>query len=483
MGVLVMASIAVRLWWGWVAHGRLEKQIQAIVSAGEPIDPSDFVSKPLPDDQNAAVPLRLAEDALIVTPLLSRSAGWLTIGIDVAEQERAATAALLRVPDPALDELVARNAEALALVREARAKRGTDWGDEFPETFWPARWPSRLKQHQLLAFACFRAVWSYHHTEHAELVESLRDALALAESVDSHPLLGHHLVSARYQRMICDIIDAVGPVCVNGFTALDTDGCGEEPKVNAGVRALIVQLLDEGHFRTRMVESRQVERMWMLGLGRMIIDTELSIRTIDTGRPGLPPSPTEKLLARIERPILELDLARLIGRWTSLVDAASAARWPAASARLPQDFFRDGGKHLIDLSPFTRRFGYATSYEIAMDFETMASRRLAAAALAVWLYRAEHENWPNDLSEVTPEYLPSVPQDPFAPDEREIRYVQVGELVKVYSVWVNGTDDGGHVESGENGLPDRGASDRVFVLGPSRQRSDGNGGPPEPNSP
>jgi len=70
-------------------------------------------------------------------------------------------------------------------------------------------------------------------------------------------------------------------------------------------------------------------------------------------------------------------------------------------------------------------------------------RRMAAVGLAVWLFEAEHGDWPDRLEELAPEYLPDVPPDPFAGADRRIAYDPYVEPPILYSVGVNGIDEGG----------------------------------------
>jgi hypothetical protein len=74
----------------------------------------------------------------------------------------------------------------------------------------------------------------------------------------------------------------------------------------------------------------------------------------------------------------------------------------------------------------------------------VANRRLAATALAVMLYRADHGGaFPQTLDDLVPQYLPAVPVDPLAVRGATIGYVADGERPRIYSVGDNGVDNGG----------------------------------------
>ena len=78
-------------------------------------------------------------------------------------------------------------------------------------------------------------------------------------------------------------------------------------------------------------------------------------------------------------------------------------------------------------------------------FRGLTDRRAAVLALAIRLYRFDHAgHWPGSLDELTPEYLPAIPTDPFSPNASPFRYKPqaVGGPI-IYSVGQDGVDDGG----------------------------------------
>ena len=69
------------------------------------------------------------------------------------------------------------------------------------------------------------------------------------------------------------------------------------------------------------------------------------------------------------------------------------------------------------------------------------------------------------VDELVPDYLPSVPEDPFAADEAKIRYVGGSDRWLLYSVFVDGIDNGGEVFIDDWGDVDTKKSpDLVFYL-------------------
>ena len=69
--------------------------------------------------------------------------------------------------------------------------------------------------------------------------------------------------------------------------------------------------------------------------------------------------------------------------------------------------------------------------------------------IALELYRRKHGDWPGALGELVPGYLPSVPLDRLTGEP--VRYRVTGDGPVVYSVGVDGDDDGGRPPVDEEG--------------------------------
>jgi hypothetical protein len=87
---------------------------------------------------------------------------------------------------------------------------------------------------------------------------------------------------------------------------------------------------------------------------------------------------------------------------------------------------------------------------------TTAELRCALVAIALERYRQAHGRWPQSLASLVPEYLPAVPIDPY--DMAPLRFRRLPDGVVVYSVGLDGKDDGGNLgRTGPNPLgPDLG---------------------------
>jgi hypothetical protein len=82
--------------------------------------------------------------------------------------------------------------------------------------------------------------------------------------------------------------------------------------------------------------------------------------------------------------------------------------------------------------------------DVATPLAATAQLRSTVAALAVERYRLLKGDWPETLDAIPKSILPSVPLDPFT--GKPLLYVRRADGVTVYSVGLDGWDDGGKVE-------------------------------------
>ena len=85
---------------------------------------------------------------------------------------------------------------------------------------------------------------------------------------------------------------------------------------------------------------------------------------------------------------------------------------------------------------------------IMIELRYMAGMRAARAGLAVERHRLAAGKLPNSLSELVPDYLESVPKDPF--DGNEMRYRKLETGIVVYSICEDLSDDGGKERTKES---------------------------------
>ncbi len=105
----------------------------------------------------------------------------------------------------------------------------------------------------------------------------------------------------------------------------------------------------------------------------------------------------------------------------------------------------------------------ASTSKVFTKFQiNIAQIRAAETALAVERYRLKHNMLPDSLEQLVPEFLESVPIDPF--DEKPLKYRKDGASFYVYSIGHNLTDDGGDPSKTKSGTKAIYGEDIVFFI-------------------
>lgn len=92
----------------------------------------------------------------------------------------------------------------------------------------------------------------------------------------------------------------------------------------------------------------------------------------------------------------------------------------------------------------------------------IAQIRTAATALAVERYRLKYKSLPDSLEQIAPEFIESIPVDPF--DGKPLKYRKDGASFYVYSIGHNLTDDGGDPAKSKSGTKAIYGEDIVFFI-------------------
>jgi hypothetical protein len=109
---------------------------------------------------------------------------------------------------------------------------------------------------------------------------------------------------------------------------------------------------------------------------------------------------------------------------------------------------------------------------VRIDQQRQAEENLAATALALAGYHADHHAYPKTLAELVPAYIDAIPKDPF--DDGQLHYKpqqangrRDGYLL--YSVGQNGKDEGGQGPESFNYRSDDGRNDDISVRMPPKK--------------
>jgi len=126
-----------------------------------------------------------------------------------------------------------------------------------------------------------------------------------------------------------------------------------------------------------------------------------------------------------------------------------AKEWNARAQRVPRRF------------AFTRGMGSWSGAVFLKEARRIALLRAVRTALAVEQYRNATGRLPENLKELVPSHLASIPVDPF--DGKLIRYRKLATGYVVYSVGEDEADDGGKEKNAQGRMHETG-SDIVFAV-------------------
>lgn len=86
---------------------------------------------------------------------------------------------------------------------------------------------------------------------------------------------------------------------------------------------------------------------------------------------------------------------------------------------------------------------------VSLTMGSEATRRMVITAIALKRYQLKHGNYPKSLSDLTPEFISNIPQDPVDGKPLRYRFKADGNFL-LYSIGENGKDDGGDGSSKRN---------------------------------
>ncbi|MFW6039053.1 MAG: hypothetical protein ACOC9P_01085, partial [bacterium] len=267
------------------------------------------------------------------------------------------------------------------------------------------------------------------------------------------------------------------------------------------VRQLIDRLLDEQMHRQIWARTWIGERLVTHDAAMAMIQGRASFSIIGGGHPLA--SGPDWLMSLLFKPLLQHDALLLLKVHTANVEAArQAATYPQY-----QQVYRQQVPEMKRVQRRPRLHPFSTVMLLGLEaaarthFHSRVQQQMAGVALALRLYQIDHDgDRPDTLKQLVPDYLAAIPRDLFSSTDRPIGYKPQGVKPVVqqvrsawpgssasaasrsaqtpqrrfsilYSVGLNGQDDGGRVLMEPNGKlirrpNDQQQADLFFLLGP-----------------
>ncbi|MCG8408687.1 MAG: hypothetical protein MI923_26075 [Phycisphaerales bacterium] len=446
----VLLLIIVRVIWGLYSAHLLQAEIERCHDAGEPILIEDFaIPGSVPDADNAAIVYGQASVAF-----KKAETSWFSLD-DV------------RAPSThpeIVHPYVEKNEEVLLLLRKARGMP-IDWGSRYTSPMINAILPSLSGQRQLAKLARTAAMTSFSLGDQSEAIETLFDLLEISVHLNSpqNQVLITHLVIIAIESLAIESLEFMTPTLVSH----DKES-GQKPSVPVGrdrIQDLIRALLDEESIRSSWKNAVFSERAAILDTTRQVVSGGLGLNI------G-PATMMEKVFVKAFQPMFELDGARSIRHIGHYSEAGLESSYSAGQSLIPEfEVSFDNTSATYDLAHIMQtQLFFSPSRALVLHFRVLASRRMAATALAIRLYELDHGHRPASLAELVPTYIQAVPSDPFSPENKPLGYLPEASPPILYSVNRDGFDNDGVYIVLQSGKLDRELSDLPFFLNGDRPR-------------
>jgi ABC-type transport system involved in multi-copper enzyme maturation permease subunit len=371
---------------------------------------------------------------------------------------------------PAERELTPQRAEQLRreLRRAQNALHAARMVADLPEGYVPIAWTDDvlstllgdIQQTRTLArLLSFDVMLRLHDRDVDGALTSSRGILNCARAVGDAPLLIGMFMRTSQRSLTAH---AVERVLAQG-----------EPSEQA--LAELQRLLEDEGRQPLLLQALRGERAGMNRLAENLRGGKVKSQFLygpPLGRKSLLPQFQAEEVAVLLSGSLARQHAALLEHFTELVEAA----------KLPEPL-QDAQIARVQ-KPLNPRMGLlgllapAVGRAAGVHRSSVAQLRSLVTALAVERYRLRTGHWPQRLADLVPEYLVEPPADPF--DGKPLRYRRLADGVVVYSVGLDGVDDGGTFDPERRQLPGTDIGVRLWDPGRRRQAPVEAVGPPPP---
>jgi hypothetical protein len=325
--------------------------------------------------------------------------------------------------DAQLHAFLEQQAGALALLREAGKKPACYFDRDYgrPSISMPLPELQDLRTVARLLALDARVKAADHDLRGA--LGDCRALLSMSEYVASDPLLIAMLVSAAIQDMAAETLEAV----LNSSSPIAEDLAGFDVGDTLSYQRVFLRTL-------RMEEAFGQRVFYDVATGRLSLGELQAVQAV-----GQQPGPA---LTAAFAPVYRLfflgeDLEShrgIVARWQQLAalpyyqSKPSWDGWEAAMKAQPT------GLVTWDLVPAVSRCAETAA-------RADAQHDVLRLAVAVCRFRASHNRFPSNPSELVPDFIAAVPQDPF--DGKPLRMKKAEGKLVVYSIGPDAIDNGG----------------------------------------
>lgn len=278
-------------------------------------------------------------------------------------------------------------------------------------------------------------VYSAENDDSAKVVSSVESILGTARTLSNEPILISQLVRIAIQNLAASSMEyAMNRTAFSNEEMLDLGGVFEKAEDSSGMKRAIAG-----------------ESCFMLS----VFGNPLSVSNNMSGG-GLPVTP----LLGVYKALGIMDKEEVVFLDTRK-EYMDAFELPAHKQIDAFNAIQSEVDALPRIYVFLRNLTPAYNRVIVLNVRNIAQIRIVRVALAVQRYRLMKGRLPESLDELVPDFLESVPLDPF--DGKQIRYKKLDTGFMIYSIGENRIDDGGE-EQPKDKKQGTGNWDMTFII-------------------
>jgi hypothetical protein len=432
--------------WLWYLTHQLDNQIAEIEARGEPMTLAALRTTVPPPEVNGWG--ELAQAIKIVqqeTPAWeSVDDRWFDPAIPLTDAERSV-----------LETYVTERAAALPLIEAGFAKPQCVMDVPLVSPLMMANVPELGGVRSVANLLRYQALVDFDRGDHALALRRLEMIELPARAGSSYPTLVGMLVGHGCRAVATMAYIELAPVLKVAPAA-----GGVTP---AQLKSLIASLLDDTQINAEQVVGLQGERIGALEATRILEQGQNSGNQAG-GAPASKPQ-GGSISRYIVKPFLRSNALVVVRIFTAYLDATQAATLPGMYDRITRLHPEVAEVKESRINFLAGMLNAGMDRGVGAKYRIFTDRRLAATALAIAWYRAEHDGeFPTSLEALVPTYLPSIPIDAMSPGQ-PLRY-RAGETPILWSIGTNGIDDNGDDTIIKNRREEWNRPDRVVHLLP-----------------
>jgi hypothetical protein len=415
LAVFVVIAIAAFVVWRVNLAHDVDAKLQAIRAAGLPTNGKELNAyyPAVPDNENAA---------LVMTQAFALMRNYPDSRSNEIDQIQSFPARWQHPTNEQIQLLtgyVEMNSNALAKMAEALKLPKSRYPVDFSPGF-ETLLPHLDKIREMALLSKYRAVLAIDSGQPTNADASVKDIFGMARTLDEEPTLISQLVRFTLVRIgMVTLEDRFNAGKMSNAELTDlADVFAQQKETNFIARGLIGErAMAVPFFRTSFAKMKQLS-------------------DFETPR-AESPAPQRPSLVLKTTGIFERDLLFYLGALETNIFFARLPP-PQSLATTKNKMTEDARKHYYIFSAMILP---AVSGPATREADGFARIRLATTAIAVERFRLLQGRPPESLSELTPQFLPNVPIDPF--DGQPLRYHRLAKGYVIYSVGQDRHDDGG----------------------------------------